>query len=131
MTDFKDSLFKLNQNLQILQQREAKYGTNAPVDLLNQISDHKEAISLTRQAIIEEISEYEWVEALKPLLLAVSNGQVIHLEAETYIAGDQHLHQTSSAVTIGDVEGGISGAKIAGRDIIEIGQCRWLGSWRL
>ncbi len=36
MTNYKDTLLKLHTNLQILQQREAKYGANnAPLDLLN------------------------------------------------------------------------------------------------
>ena len=56
MTDYKNTLLKLNQNLQILQQREAKYGINAPLELLNQINDHKQAIDLTRQAITGEFA---------------------------------------------------------------------------
>ena len=85
---FKEDLLKLNKNYNILKEREAKYAGRAPLDLLNQIQDHEQAIELTRQAISGEISEAEWQEALKPLLLAVSDGQVVNIEAETYIAGD-------------------------------------------
>ena len=88
MTDKKATLVKLNENLNILQEREAKYGGNAPLDLLNQIEDHKQAIDLTRQVITDELSEDEWEEALKPLLLAIDKGQVVNIEAETSIAGD-------------------------------------------
>ena len=88
MTDPKATLLKLNQNLNILQEREAKYASNAPLDLLNQIDDHRQAIDLTRQAITGELDEAEWQESLKPLLLACHNGQVVNIEAETYIAGD-------------------------------------------
>ena len=45
MTDFKDTLLKLNRNLQTLREREAKYTGNAPLDLLNQIEDHQQAQS--------------------------------------------------------------------------------------
>ena len=41
MTDFKDTLLKLNNNLQILQEREAKYAGNVPLDLLNKIDDYR------------------------------------------------------------------------------------------
>lgn len=88
MTDPKTTLWKLNKNVNILQERKAKFGINAPLELLNQIDDHKKAIDLTRQAITGELSEVEWREALKPLLLAFENGQVVNIEAETYIAGD-------------------------------------------
>jgi len=88
MTDPKAILAELNQNLNILQEREAKYGGNAPLELLNQLEDHHRAIDLTRQAITGELSEADWHEALKPLLLACRDGQVVNIQAETYIAGD-------------------------------------------
>lgn len=87
MTDFKSTLIKLNENLLTLREREAKYGGSAPLDLLNQITDHQKAIALTEQALVGELSEVEWREATKPLL-AFSEGRVINIEAETYIAGD-------------------------------------------
>lgn len=84
----KEDLLKLNKNYNILKEREAKYAGSAPLDLLNQIEDHEQAIELTRQVIAGDLSQAEWQEALKPLLLAVSDGQVVNIEAETYIAGD-------------------------------------------
>lgn len=89
MTDPKVTLLNLNKNLNILREREAKYAGNAPLELLNQIGDHRQAIDLTRQAITGELGEAEWQEAMKSLLLATHNGQVVNIEAETYIAGDQ------------------------------------------
>jgi len=105
-TNYKDTLLKLNENLNTLKDREAKYGGNAPLDLLNQISDHKEAITLTRQVITGEINEDEWQGALKPLLLAVNNGQVVNIETGggAYTEGD---------VTVSD------GGKFVGRDNYE------------
>jgi hypothetical protein len=46
VADFKAVLTKLQQNLNILREREAKYGGNAPLELLNQIDYHKSAIVL-------------------------------------------------------------------------------------
>ncbi len=89
MVDPKAMLSKLHQNLNILKEREAKFSGNAPLELLNQIDDHQQAIDLTRQLITGELSETEWQEAVKPLLLAFKNGQVVNIETETYIAGDQ------------------------------------------
>jgi hypothetical protein len=40
-TDIKEHLLKLNKNLNILKEREAKYAGSAPLDLLNQIDDHE------------------------------------------------------------------------------------------
>lgn len=65
----KEVLLKLNKNLNILREREAKYAGNASLELLNQIDDHQAAIVLTEQALAGEISEEEWREALKPLLV--------------------------------------------------------------
>lgn len=67
MTHLQSVLLQLNQNLQTLREREAKYGGNAPLDLLNQISDHEQALELAGQAIAGELSEAGWREALQPL----------------------------------------------------------------
>jgi tetratricopeptide (TPR) repeat protein len=72
MADFKAVLIKLQQNLNTLREREAKYGGNAPLELFNQIEDHQQAIDLTKQAIAGALSEVEWREALKPLLVSLN-----------------------------------------------------------
>ena len=56
MTDLKAVLVKLNKNLNILKERQAKYGDNPPLELINQVEDHDKAISLTKQAIDGELS---------------------------------------------------------------------------
>lgn len=71
MADKKATLLKLNKNLNILKEREAKHAGNSPLDLLNQIEDHEQAIDLTRQVIAGEISEIEWEETLKQLLVSL------------------------------------------------------------
>ena len=69
MTDYRTFLLKLNDTLNTLREREAKYAGNPPVDLLNQIADHGQAITITHQALSGELTESEWQAALKPLLV--------------------------------------------------------------
>jgi formylglycine-generating enzyme required for sulfatase activity len=57
MTTLKALLLRTHENLLILQEREAKYGGFAPVDLRNEISDHIEAIELIEQARSTELTE--------------------------------------------------------------------------
>lgn len=70
----KQFLIKLHENLDILQEREARYAGNAPLDLLNQIADHRQAIALTEQVIAGDLTEAEWQAALQPLLLPFYQG---------------------------------------------------------
>jgi tetratricopeptide (TPR) repeat protein len=83
MTNYKDTLLQLQHNLNILREREAKYGGNAPLDLLNQISDHELAIALTQQLLAGDLIEAEWHEATRPLLLALQQGQVVNITINT------------------------------------------------
>ncbi len=107
MTNHQDTLTQLHNNLNLLRERErereAKHGGNAPLDLLNQITDHEQAIALTEQADRGELTEAKWRETLSPLLVNIRNRSESQPE--------------SCGVTIGDVEGGIIGSIIAGRDI--------------
>ncbi|MBE7555759.1 MAG: NACHT domain-containing protein [Anaerolineales bacterium] len=106
MTDLKATLRKLQENLNTLREREARYGGHAPLDLLNQIEDHQKAIALTEQAITGELTEAEWRKALRSLLVAINTRD-----------GEANV----SSVTIGDIHGSIIASEIAGRDI-SIGQ---------
>lgn len=75
--DYKAFLRKLHRNLNTLKEREAKYLDNPPLELLNQIADHQQAITLTEQALRGDLSETEWREALAPL--NVSLGQTTNV----------------------------------------------------
>ena len=77
MTDPKTFLSKLHQNLNLLREREAKHAGNAPLDLLNHINDHQQAIALTEQVIANEIGEAEWLTELQSLLIAGNHWQEI------------------------------------------------------
>ncbi len=72
---------KLNEHLNILKERKAKYADDAPLALLNQIEDHQKAISLTEQVMAGEITEREWLQGLQPLLLASNHWSGISLAA--------------------------------------------------
>ena len=56
MANLQDTLLQLYKNLNMLQEREAKYGIDVPVVLRNQIDDHKAAIKLTEQLKAEQLS---------------------------------------------------------------------------
>ncbi len=72
MMTLKELLLKTQENLLILQEREAKHSGNAPLDLLNEINDHLQAVELIEPALSTELTETglrELKEALRPLLL--------------------------------------------------------------
>jgi len=78
----KELLRQTHANLVILQEREAKYGGNAPLELLNQITDHHNAVNLIEQALSTELTETglkELKATLRPLLVA-SNIENINLD---------------------------------------------------
>ncbi len=54
-TSLKEFLLKLNKNYLLLKEREAKYATAAPLDLLNQIDDYEHALELAQQAIDQNV----------------------------------------------------------------------------
>ncbi len=81
-------LQRTRENLLILEEREAKYGGDTPLELLNQISDHQAAIELIEQALSTELTKTglnELRELLRPLLVASNIEQVDldKLELET------------------------------------------------
>ncbi|MBI1880244.1 MAG: SUMF1/EgtB/PvdO family nonheme iron enzyme [Chloroflexi bacterium] len=79
----KELLRQTHQNLLVLQEREANYGSNAPLELLNQIANHRQAIELIEQALTSELTERDLKElkaALRPLTIA-SNVESLDLDA--------------------------------------------------
>lgn len=67
MADLQAMLLRLQENLNALEERRAGYGDQTPVELLNQIKDHHQAITLTRQIQTGHLTEAEWRAALRPL----------------------------------------------------------------
>jgi hypothetical protein len=67
MDHLKTRIATLTKNLSILLEREAKYGGNAPVDLLNQIDDHEQAIACIEQTLAGQLTPAQLAEALAPL----------------------------------------------------------------
>ena len=74
MRDPQETLQRFQKSLQILQEREAKYAGNAPVELLHQIEDHRRAIGLTEQRIGEG--------AVGDPVLGDTGGEVLSLVGE-------------------------------------------------
>jgi tetratricopeptide (TPR) repeat protein len=62
----------LQRQLNILREREAKAANNAPLDLLNQIDDHKQAISLVKAALEGRLSPEEMEQQLERLDLSLN-----------------------------------------------------------
>jgi WD40 repeat protein len=77
MDELKSRLLTLNKNLNVLREREAKYGGNAPLDLLTQIEDHETAIELVQTAMAGKLTEEELEAELAPLNLALTRGDQI------------------------------------------------------
>jgi hypothetical protein len=66
--DLRQVLSKLYRSLHTLQAREAKYGGNVPVELINQIGDYNYAIKETVKAL-QGSSLDEFYENMMPLIL--------------------------------------------------------------
>jgi predicted AAA+ superfamily ATPase len=72
MSSPEEFLIKLYKNLQILELREAKYGSlAAPISLITQIEDYHKAIVFTKQAIEQNISVKELEEKFVDLNLEI------------------------------------------------------------
>lgn len=74
--DLKEQLATIHKNLNTLREREAKYGGNAPLELVNQIDDHLAAIELINEALAGRLSPDELTEELDRLNLAAIGPQV-------------------------------------------------------
>ncbi|MBN1994540.1 MAG: tetratricopeptide repeat protein [Anaerolineae bacterium] len=74
--ELKQFLETLHHHLNILQEREAKFGGNAPLDLINQIEDHQTAIALVEARLNNEISKAELERQLAPLTLGLDRGDM-------------------------------------------------------
>ncbi len=70
----KTLLKTLYRQLNILKEREAKFASNAPLELLNQIEDHQKAIGLVESRLAGEISDKALAEQLAPLALSLDRG---------------------------------------------------------
>jgi len=71
MVTLKQLLLRIQNNLLILREKEAKFGGDVPVRLTNEIEDHLTAIELIEQALATDQSEAglkQLKEQLKPLL---------------------------------------------------------------
>lgn len=98
----KEYLVRISKNLIILREREAKFGGNAPIELINQINDHEKAESLIQQTIKGELSEKVLKEALKPLLLEPINQNFVDFHKIAQYQDKQKQRETLQYV-LGDI----------------------------
>lgn len=101
MADYPSILVQLHHNLQILREREARYAGQAPLELVNQIEDHLQAIELTGRWERGELSETDWHAAIDPLLVNIR----------------QRRGEAAVSINIGAISGGMHGSIIAGGDV--------------
>lgn len=73
--ELKRRLKLFHRQLNILREREARYGGNAPLDLLNQINDYQTAIGLVESRLAGEISDEVLEKQLAPLTLSSAGGR--------------------------------------------------------
>ncbi len=76
-TELKRLLQTLHGNLNILHEREAKFGGNAPLELLNQIQDHRTAIAAVEARLRNDLSDEELEQQLAPLNLSLDRGGTV------------------------------------------------------
>jgi len=106
MTDPRQFLLKLTDNLNALLEKEAGYNADPPLPLHNQIADHRTAIRLTEQHLAGDLTAAEWQAELQPLLLAVAP----HEAAQTIVdLLSQYVADQGAALrqTVGEQAGAI------------------------
>ncbi len=124
IADLKTFLLKLRSDLNILEERQAKLGGNTPLELINQIDDHKTAIALTEQAIAGELSEAKWWEALERIhseFVGERPQRLANVFAETSLwSGSQQVGGVNLSEIEGkiSIEGGIDASVKAGGDVV-------------
>ncbi|MDX1522136.1 MAG: NB-ARC domain-containing protein, partial [Anaerolineae bacterium] len=71
MTDYKAILRQLRDNRNTLLNKKSRLAGDETTGLLNQITDHEQAIGLTEQVILGDLSEADWRMAIKRLLVEI------------------------------------------------------------
>lgn len=89
--ELKRLLQTLHDNLNILEEREAKFGGNAPLELLNQLEDHRTAISLVEARLKGDLSDDQLEAQLAPLALGLDRGGDV-VFGDKVIGGKNYIH---------------------------------------
>ncbi|MCB0213655.1 MAG: tetratricopeptide repeat protein [Anaerolineae bacterium] len=114
MTDPNTLLQRLRRSLNILEQRRAKYGIDAPASLVIELEDHETAIDLTEQLAKGYLTEAAWREQLLPLLVKIEERQATELVSSLTIGGVNFSNISHSTINIGNINAGIH----AGGDVV-------------
>ena len=95
--ELKLQLVTLTKNLNTLREREAKYGGNTPLELLNLIDDHLTAIALFEQCFDGQLTHEELETGLLPLNLAI-NRNILDSARAMGIGSQMIIQQAQSAL---------------------------------
>ncbi|MCB0211159.1 MAG: NACHT domain-containing protein [Anaerolineae bacterium] len=107
ITDPNILLQRLQKSLNILQQRQAKYGIDAPASLILEIDDHQTAITLTEQLAAGHLTETAWREQLKPLLVKIEEHQATEEVTNINIGGVNFSNISNSTIAVGDIDASV------------------------
>ncbi len=91
-SELKQLLAQLQRQLNILREREAKFGGETPLALLNQLEDHVTAVAWVERCLAGEISAETLREKLEPLLLDLDRG------GTEIVAGDKSVIKIGTLV---------------------------------
>ena len=101
-TELSQFLATLHGQLNILREREAKAGGNAPLELLNQIDDHEQAINLVKTALAGDLSLAELQEQFRPLGLSLERGGTEFISGDK-VEGDKYEDKSLIKVVIAGI----------------------------
>jgi len=117
MTNPQIILQRLQKSLNILQERQATYGLNAPPDLIREIEDHQTAIELTRQLAAGRLAEADWRERLHPLRVNIEEHRAAGPASRLNVGGVSFDSISDSTITVGDIDAGVkAGGDVVGGD---------------
>ncbi|MCB0163947.1 MAG: WD40 repeat domain-containing protein [Anaerolineae bacterium] len=101
MTDSTVLLQRLRESLDILQKQRTS--DDADVSLHAEIDDHHKAITLTEQLATGHLTETDWREQLRPLLVTIEARQATEVITTLNIGGVDFSHISGSTITTGDI----------------------------
>ena len=117
MTDPKEILQRLQKSLNILKEREAKYGLDTPLALINEIEDHQTAITLTGELAAGRLTETGWREQLRPLLVEIEERGATEPVGALNIGGVSFGDISGSTITVDNIDASLqAGGDVVGSD---------------
>lgn len=95
---------RLQSSLNILNERKSKYGIDVPLHLIHEIEDHEKAIELTQQLADNQLTETQWRDALRPLLVSIQERGATEAINGLNLGSVTFQDITNSTITVGDIK---------------------------